>query len=144
MTPTALYSMVSFYFLVSFFFASVVFVYVSPNRWHILLTIFLGLVTAFIEVQSYEVSFSVLLLLAFGFFLGFTKPATPFRTASLFAIWLPLMTFFHLAMTGSKSSFVSAGVGSFVAFIPAVGGSYLGALIRKHSADTTLNRDALI
>jgi hypothetical protein len=144
MRTAALYTMTSFYALVFFFFVSVVLMYFTPKRWHSLLTVFLGLVTAFIDVQSSEVSFSILLLLAFSFFLGFTKPAIPLRTALLFAVWLPLAAFMHLALLGSNSAFLAEGVGSFIAFIPALGGSYLGAFIRRHSEDSLLTPDAIV
>ncbi len=136
--------MLSFYALAIFFFLSVVVIYLSPKRWHTLLILFLGLMTAFIDMQTTEVSFSILLLLAFGFFLGFTKPSMPLRTALLLAVWLPLMAFARLAVLGTSSAILSEGIGSFVAFIPSIGGSFLGALIRKHSEKSPSSRDALI
>jgi hypothetical protein len=144
MRTGALYIMTSFYSLVFFFVISVGLMYLSPKRWHGLLTVFLGLITAFIDVQSSEVSFSILLLLAFGFFLGFAKSTMPLKTGFLLAAWLPLVTFAHLAVFGKDSAYLSEGVGSFIAFIPAIGGSYLGAFIRKYSEDSSQSSDALI
>lgn len=133
MRTTALYTAVSFYSLVMFFFISVVLTYIFPKRWHILLTVLLGLITAFIDVRSSEVSFSILLLLAFSFFLGFSKATMPLRVAFLLAVWIPLSAFVRLALFGPSNALLTEGVGSFVAFIPAIIGSYLGAFIRKHS-----------
>jgi hypothetical protein len=127
----ALFTMTSFYTLVLFFLASVVLIYFSPKRWHGLFTIFIGLLTAFIDAQSSEVSFSILLLISFGFFLGFTKPSLPLRTGLLLGVWLPSVALIHQAILGSGSSFFTEGVLAFVAFIPAIAGSYLGALTRK-------------
>ncbi len=144
MKTAALYTISSFYILVLFFFMSVVLIYLSPKRWHTLLTVFLGLVTAFIDAQSSEVSFSILLLLAFGFFLGFTKMGVSLRTGFLLAVWLPLIVIVHSAFLGKYSVFLSEGFGSLIAFIPAIGGSCLGDFKRSHSGDSLPTRDALI
>ena len=144
MRTAALFTMTSFYALVFFFVLSVILIYLSPKRWHGLLTVFLGLLTACIDVQSSEVSFTILLVISFGFFLGFTKPSTPLRTGFLLTVWLPLAAFVHLVAQGNESAFLTEGVGTFIAFIPAIGGSYLGALIRNHAETSTQVKDVLI
>lgn len=98
-----------------------------------LLTLFVGLSIAFIDVQSSEVSFTILLLLAFGFFLGFTQSAKPLRTALLLAIWVPVAGFIHLGVLYQVSGYFIREIGSLISFIPAIAGSYLGAFIRKGS-----------
>jgi len=136
--------MTSFYSIVLFFFATVVLIYFSPKRWHDSLTFFLGLVTAFIDTQSTEVSFTILLLLAFGFFLGFAKPGTPLRTGILLVVWMPVFTFVHSALVTRGSSLFNDALISFFASLPALGGTFLGALVRKHSRGFPQFNDALI
>ena len=125
--------MTSFYSLVLFFFASVVLLYFDPKRWHGLLTVFFGLLIAFIDLQSSDVSFSILLLISLGFFLGFTKTSSSFRTGILLGVWLPVAAMIHQIVLGDKSTFFSEGVVAFVALVPSIAGSYLGASVRKHS-----------
>jgi len=140
---STIFTVISFYALVVLFFVSVILLYRSPARWHILLTIFLGFITAFIDAHSSEVSFSLLLLLSFGFFLGFMKPTRPFRTALLFSIWLPVTALIHIGIIGTYTVFFNEGVGSLLAIIPALGGSYLGSFIRKNSENSCLVSDPL-
>jgi hypothetical protein len=83
------------------------------------------------------------LLLSFGFFLGFMKPARPFRTALLFSVWVPVTALIHIGVIGTYSGLFNEGVGSLLAIIPALGGSYFGSFIRKNSESPFLAGDAL-
>lgn len=129
--------MAGFYVLGLCFIGTVVLLYLFPEFWHVLLSVFLGLTVAYIDVHSTEVSLSILLLLAFAFFLGYLQPAKPIQTALLFAVWLPLAGIVHLTVIGNYSGLLSEGIGSFIGFIPATVGSYLGAFVRMHSVDST-------
>jgi hypothetical protein len=139
MKTDALFTMLSFYSLVFLFVLFVVLLSLDTKRWHVLMTIFLGIVTAIIDTHSNEVSFSILLLLAFGFFLGFTHPSKPMRTALLLGAWVPCATVISTVVLHKPSLFWAEGIGSFVALVPSFLGAYLGVLVRKYSRGSALN-----
>jgi apolipoprotein N-acyltransferase len=71
----------------------------------------------------------VLLLLAFGFFLGFTTPKSVWKQAIVLGLFVPLSQFIWIEVTHQNELFFSDGVGSLISFLPAFGGVYLGKFI---------------
>jgi apolipoprotein N-acyltransferase len=71
----------------------------------------------------------VLLLLAFGFFLGFTTPKSVWKQAIVLGLFVPLSQFIWIEVTNQNELFFSDGVGSLISFLPAFGGVYLGKFI---------------
>ena len=111
------------------FVAGVVVVYFRPNRFGIVASLFLGWLTGFINLGTTEPQFIVLLLLAFGFFLGFTAPGSVGKQALLLGLFVPLSQFIWIGVTHQHELLLSDGVGSLLAFLPASGGAYLGKFI---------------
>ena len=131
MNERILFTMAWFHALVLFLPLSMFLLYKWPKLWHHLLAVFLGLIIAIIDLHSDEVQFSVLMLLAFGFFLGFDEPSRAWRWGMLLAIWIPVM---HLASTivkGSYENFWNEAIFSFIAIVPALIGAYAGRFIRN-------------
>ncbi|HZV12123.1 MAG TPA: hypothetical protein VFA55_02835 [Candidatus Kapabacteria bacterium] len=127
-----IFTIISFYMLAAFFVLAVFLIYKKPHLWHYMLAAFLGLLTGYIDAHSSEVHLSVLLLLSFGFFLGFSKPEKPWLMILLLALWVPVFAFAKIVLTGAGNTIIAEGVGSFLCFIPATIGVYIGKAI--HSA----------
>ena len=79
MNAQVLFTMVWFHTLVLFLPLSMFLLYRWPSLWHHLLAIFLGIITGLIDLRSDEVQFPALLLIIFGFFLGFSQPTRAWR-----------------------------------------------------------------
>ncbi|MGA9405794.1 MAG: hypothetical protein WBW71_01550 [Bacteroidota bacterium] len=122
-------TVIGFNFLVVIFLAGVVVVYFRPHHFGIMASLFFGWLTGFINLGTSEPQFPALLLLAFGFFLGFTTPKSIWKYAVILGVFVPLSQFISILVTDQKELLFSDGVGSFVAFLPAFGGAYLGKVI---------------
>ncbi len=124
-----LFTIFGFNLLVVIFLVGVVVVYFRPNQFGVMTSLFLGWLTGFINLGTSEPQLPVLLLLAFGFFLGFAAPKCVWKQAVVLGLFVPLSQFIWIGVTHQSELFLSDGVGSLIAFIPAFGGTYLGKLI---------------
>jgi hypothetical protein len=124
-----LFTIIGFNSLFLIFLAAVAIVYVRPQQWGGMLALFLGWLTGFIKIESSEVQFPVLLLLAFGFFLGYARPKGAWRNAFILAVFIPLSQFAWIAATHKYDTVVAEGVGSMMAFVPAFAGTYTGKFV---------------
>ncbi len=96
MHNSILVTIVGFHTLVLYLPVAALILYIRPKAWHYLLTLFLGLLIAFIDLQTDEVQLPALLLLTFGFFLGFAESARPWRWAAILGVWVPLIHFLRI------------------------------------------------
>ena len=76
------FTVIAFHTIVLFLPFSMMILYRRPKSWNSIFALFLGLVVAFIDLQTDEVQFPSLLLLAFGFFLGFAQPKRAWEPAT--------------------------------------------------------------
>jgi hypothetical protein len=129
MPAKLLFTIIGFNSLVVIFLAGVVVVYFRPNLFGMMASLFLGWLTGFINLGTSEPQFPVLLLLAFGFFLGFTTPKSVWKQAIVLGLFVPLSQFIWIEVTNQNELFFSDGVGSLISFLPAFGGVYLGKFI---------------
>ena len=129
MPAKLLFTIIGFNSLVVIFLAGVVVVYFRPNLFGMMASLFLGWLTGFINLSTSEPQFPVLLLLAFGFFLGFTTPKSVWKQALVLGLFVPLSQFIWIEVTHQNELFFSDGVGSLISFLPAFGGVYLGKFI---------------
>lgn len=128
MSSQLLFTVSVFYVLVLFLPVAAVLLWIKPSLWLPLLTTFLGIVIGLTDLRS-DVQFTVLLLLAFGFFAGYAKPKNAWIWALLLGIWVPLVEFTALAI-GMKLSFRPDILASSVALVPAFIGAYAGVLVQ--------------
>ncbi len=129
--PTQLaFTVIGFYSLVVLLPVSIVVLLKWPQAWHHLIAIFLGLLTGYLNLQSDEIQFPVLLLLVFGFFIAFSHPAKGWQFAILLGIWIPIGQFILILVDRYSHSFVQEGIFSFLAFVPALIGAYSGVVVR--------------
>jgi hypothetical protein len=130
MSKEILFTVVVFNSLVLFIPVAMFLLYKRPRLWHYLLALFLGLMIGWIDLRSVEVQPTVLLLLVFGLFLGFAQPRHAWRWAVILAVWIPLGGLVALVAGLRTPAPAEPGVaGSFIAFIPALIGSYCGAFV---------------
>ncbi len=118
-----------FHALALFLPVSAVILYRRPGLWHHLIAVFLGALIAIVDSASDEVQLTVLLLLVFGFFLGFSNPARAWRWAVLLGVFVPLAAVGRSLADGHFS--LTGGMALFVALGPAMGGAYGGVMLRK-------------
>jgi hypothetical protein len=96
-----------------------------------LLALFLGIVTAIVDLGTDEVQFPALLLLVFSFFLGFNQPKHAWRWSLLLGIWIPIFELAKIFLNPEFDKIVPEGFGSTLALIPAFLGTYAGVLLQK-------------
>jgi len=121
-----LFTIIGFNSLFLIFLAAIVIVYLRPQRWDGMLALFLGWLTGFINIESSEVQFPLLLLLSFGFFVGYARSKSAWRNAFILALFVPLSQFAWIIATHKYEAVISEGVGSLMAFVPAFAGAYVG------------------
>ena len=130
MTMQTVFTLGAFYSLALFVPLALVLMYIRPQLWPWLFAIFLGMLTAWLDAGASEVLPIILLLFAFGAFLGFARPEKPWRWALLLGIWVPLGWLLAAAL-GIRDWKKIELIGAAVPFIPALAGSYLGALVHR-------------
>ena len=103
--------------------------YKRPHLLHHLMALFLGLLTAFVDQHGDDPQFTVLLLLTFGFFMGFSQPEKVWRWALLLSAWVPFTMILRIVLEGRHGEFVNEGLFSIVPLVPGFIGSYAGSLL---------------
>ncbi len=128
MSTQLLFTMIVFNSLVLFLPLAAILLWLKPNLWLPLLTIFLGIVVGLTDLRS-DVQMTALLLLVFGFFAGYAKPQHAWVWALLLGIWVPLAEFTAVAI-GLKLSYRPDILASAIALVPAFIGAYGGVLVQ--------------
>ena len=131
MDTSILKTVIGFHTLVIFLPVAALILYIWPQAWHYLLTLFLGLLIAFIDLQTDEVQFPALLLLTFGFFFGFAESRGAWRWAVILGVCLPLAHLLRIVIEGDGERVVTEGAGSLLALVFAFLGTYAGVAIRS-------------
>jgi hypothetical protein len=121
-----LYTIIPFHLLVVFLLVAMFLLSKRPQLWYHLLALFTGLVVGFIDLHSDEIQLPALLLLAFGFFLGFAQPKNAWRWALYLGIWVPIFGNLRIFIEGTPDKLISEGLGSLLALLPAFLGVYAG------------------
>src|SRR5512140_3503620 len=106
--------------------------YKKPKYWHTTLTLFLGFLVGFIDLESDEVILPVLLLLAFGFFIGFSNREYAWAYALMIAVWVPVGAFIHLWLQPEPARGLQEGFGACISFLPAFLGVYSGVFVHRN------------
>lgn len=130
MNQQILFTMIWFHSLVLFLPLSMFLLYKWPKLWHHLLAIFLGIITGLIDLQSDEIQLPALLLIIFGFFLGFGQPKGAWIWAIFLSIWIPAFEMASIISQGTYEKLFDQGIFSFIAIIPAMIGAYAGVIIQ--------------
>lgn len=134
MSSRLLITVIGFNTLFVIFVAGIIVVYLRPRYFVTVMSLFLGWLTGFINLSTSEVQFPILLLLAFGFFLGFTYPKGYLKHSLILGAFVPLSQFVWIAAMHRGGAFVQEGLASLFAFVPAFVGTYGG----KYLASTAV------
>lgn len=124
-------TVVGFYLLVLLLPISVILLYRKPNLWHHLFALFLGMLVGYLDLHSDDPQFAVLLLLVFGFFLGYSQTTSAWRWALLLGVWVPLFGILKILYDGTTDRLVSDGFFSILALVPAFIGVYGGVFMKS-------------
>lgn len=108
-----------------------------PKLWNTMFSLFLGLLVAYIDLHSDEVQFTALLLLAFGFFLGFAEPTRAWKQALLLGVWVPLAQLTRTVFE-NQGTLLPEGVGSLPALLFSFAGTYSGVLVQRFEKQSKL------
>ena len=125
------FTAVWFHSLAALLLIATIVLYKRPFLRIYLLALFLGIVTAIVDLGTDEVQFPVLLLLVFGFFLGFDQPERAWRRSLLLGAWIPVFEFAKVFLNQEFAKIVPQGLGSLLALIPAFIGTYSGVALQK-------------
>ena len=93
-----------------------------------LITTLIGMLVGLTRLRN-NAELATLLLIAFGFLAGYTKPQNAWLWALLLGIWVPLAEFTPIAI-GMKLSYRPDILAACVVLIPAFIGSYSGVAVR--------------
>lgn len=137
MDPKLLFTVTGFHLLVALVPLAMLLIYARPALYRWTLAVYLGVLTGFINLQSDEVQFPALLLIAFGFFLGYQERERIWLVPLLLAIWVPLGQCLRLWADPASGSVMSDGLMSFLAFLPAIAGTAGGYILRTASQRAT-------
>ena len=110
---------------------SMAILFFKPNLRHEVLAIFLGILVAYIDQPVNEVQLPVFLILAFGFFIGFSETKRPWMFSLLFGIWVPLFQITKITLLQTWDVFIPEGLGSLLALMFTFAGVYSGVLLRR-------------
>ena len=133
MTHQIWFTVASFHIVALLLFASMFIVSRRPEMLYYLLAVVLGMVTGFIDLNNNDVQVTVLLLLVFGYFLGFAHSRNAWRIGILLGLWIPLFGIVHVMAFGRPDQMAPQGLGSLISLVPSFGGVYLGSMVRRIS-----------
>ena len=134
MNGQLLWTVLRFHALAALLPVSMIVLYRRPGIWAYAFATFLGIVTAMIDSATEEVQLPVLLLLVFGFFLGFQAQRRAWLTALLLALWIPAFNLVRIVMDHQPDKLAGEGFGSLIALVPAFVGTFAGAILRGGSS----------
>ena len=91
--------------------------------------LFLGMLTGFVNLNSSEPQLTVLLLLAFGFFLGHVTHKAVWKYALILGIFVPLSEIVRTMAIEPNQSSLGGALSTAVAVLPALIGAYIGKFV---------------
>ncbi len=103
----------------------------APRRRHELFALFGGMLIGFIDLQTDEVQFPILLLLVFGFILGTVEPGKPLRWIVFLSVFVPLTHLGVLIFSPSAGQSLLEVAGSLLSIVPATIGTLVGAVSER-------------
>ena len=128
MGGSQLMTFAGFHLLVAAFVVAMLVLFKWPGAWYVLLSIFVGMLIGFIDMETDAVQLPVLLLLAFGSFIGFSHPRNAWLIALLLAMWVPVAQVARLLVPGGHpEGFMISGC--LLPFVFSMAGSYVGVAV---------------
>lgn len=132
MSTQTLFTVIAFNTLVLSLPIAALVLWLKPQWWLNLWTLFIGVLIGLMDLRATEVQLTAFLLIAFGFFAGFAQPKNAWRWALLIGIWVPIFG----AIASAVRLTNARGVDVFVAFAAmafALAGVYAGVIVKRFS-----------
>ena len=104
--------------------------WLKPQWWLNLLTLFIGVLVGLMDLQATQVQMTAFLMIAFGFFAGFVQPRRAWRWALMLGAWVPLFGAVAAAARLTNARGVDL-VASFAAIAFALVGVYAGVVVKR-------------
>lgn len=127
-------TMLGFHSVAAFIPLSALLLWRRPSLWPGLISLFNGLLVAFIDLGSSEVQVPVLLLIGFTFFTGFASPRAAWRWGILTGMWIPVFQIVQRGFGADPALTGSEVWGSLLAPVFALAGAYGGSFTRSRAA----------
>jgi len=128
------FTIISFNSMAAFIPLSALILYRKPALGPYFLSLFNGLLVAFIDLGAGEVQVPALLLVAFTFFTGFATPGRAWRWGLVTGMWVPVFHFVRMGLQNVSAIPPGETWGSFLALGFALAGAYGGSFIRTLAA----------
>ncbi len=130
MTTQTLFTFIAFNALVLSLPIAALVLWLKPQWWLNVLTLFIGALVGLMDLRSTELQMTAFLLVAFGFFAGFAQPRRAWRWALALGVWVPI--FGALAamarLTNARGVDILVSVAA-IAF--ALVGVYAGVIVKR-------------
>lgn len=130
-------TVISFHSMAAYIPLSAILLYRKPALWPYLFSTFAGLMIAFFDIGASEVQVPALLLIAFGFFTGYSSPGRAWRWGLFTGIWVPVFHIIRMMIGIAPSGLLPPEWGSVLALVFAMGGAYGGSLLRSVSGENS-------
>jgi hypothetical protein len=99
--------------------------------WLSALGIVFGFIAAYVDLHTKGMLITALLLLAFGFALGYWQPQGAWRWGLVLGIWVPIAQVTARLADGTQPLNAILLMTPLIAFVPAFAGVYLAVLTRR-------------
>ena len=133
MSNQTLFTVITFNAMILFVPVAAFLLFRWPSLWHLLLALYLGLLTGLTDLRTDDPQLPALLLITFGLFLGFAQPKAAWRWALILGLWVPGLGFISRAAHVTSAP-LSDLLFSFVALVPALIGAYAGVRVNRFSS----------
>ncbi len=132
MTTQTVFTFIAFNALVLALPIAALALWLKPQWWLSVLTLFIGVLVGLMDLRTTEVQLTAFLMIAFGFFAGFAQPRRAWRWALMLGVWVPLFGGVAAAarLTNARGVDVIASVAA-IGF--ALAGVYAGVVVKRMS-----------
>jgi hypothetical protein len=133
MPPQTLFTVIVFNLMVLSVPVTAFLLFKWPGLWHLLLALYLGLLTGLTDLRTDDPQLPILLLITFGLFLGFAQPKAAWRWSLCLGLWVPVLGLIAFAAKVTSGQLSDVLISSVV-LVPALIGVYAGVLVKRFSS----------
>ena len=133
MPPQTLFTVIMFNLMILFLPVAAFLLFKWPRLWHLLLALYRGLLVGLTDLRTDDPQLPVLLLITFGFFLGFAQPKAAWRWALILGLWIPVLGLIARTADVTNAQFSDVLL-SLIALVPTLVGVYAGVFVGRLSS----------
>lgn len=130
MTTQTVFTFIAFNALVLALPIAALALWLKPQWWLNMLTLFIGVLVGLMDLRTTEVQLTAFLMIAFGFFAGFAQPRRAWRWALMLGIWVPIFGAVAAGVRLTNARGVDVIV-SLAAIAFALAGVYTGVVVKR-------------